>query len=511
MDLSRINVKPRIRNAWESIDLGFMMAKSWWWVLFASWFIPAAIVYTILTIIFYDDNWLAVVITWWLKPLFDRAPLFIASRKLFSEDVTIRETLKALPRLYKTDIFPWLLWRRFSLTRSFDMPITVLETLKGKQRTRRMMTLHQNTSGPATWLTIVCVNLEMVIWLGVLGFFMLLLPEEIDINLMDVIIDEGMIAQLISGSIQFFAMALIAPFYTMAGFALYINRRIRLEAWDLEIRFRHLADTQIRKMIASSSVVLLLVSVVFLVIPQNTYAGSNESLTPEQSQVLIKEVLEGDDFHKKITEKGWRLKNISEKEEEELEGIPDWLISLIKFIESIFGDMEFDDKDESSNNLAAILELLLWLLAAVVVIYIIYWVLKFYGVIVPRKKAAIDDLAPPPEILFGLDVRKDSIPDDVAGEVMNLWSKGRHREAVGLLYRSTLSLLIHHFSFKFYDGHTEQECAGIVKQSGNLDLSNYVGLITRNWQKIAYAHQVPVESDIQLLCDKWKEVSVSEK
>jgi hypothetical protein len=126
MDLSRITVKPRIRNSHESVDLGLIMAKSWWKPLYLSWFIPAFIFYCTLSIIFYDSNWLALLLTWWLKPLWDRAPLYIASRKLFNDDVSVKEIIKALPKIYSTDIFAWLLWRRFIFNRSFDIPVNVI-------------------------------------------------------------------------------------------------------------------------------------------------------------------------------------------------------------------------------------------------------------------------------------------------------------------------------------------------------------------------------------------------
>ena len=31
----------------------------------------------------------------------------------------------------------------------------------------------------------------------------------------------------------------LEPFYVAAGFALYLNRRAELEAWDIEQEFRH--------------------------------------------------------------------------------------------------------------------------------------------------------------------------------------------------------------------------------------------------------------------------------
>ena len=31
----------------------------------------------------------------------------------------------------------------------------------------------------------------------------------------------------------------LEPFYVAAGFAMYLNRRVELEAWDIEQEFRH--------------------------------------------------------------------------------------------------------------------------------------------------------------------------------------------------------------------------------------------------------------------------------
>ena len=34
------------------------------------------------------------------------------------------------------------------------------------------------------------------------------------------------------------SVAVVEPFYVAAGFGLYLNRRVELEAWDLEQEFR---------------------------------------------------------------------------------------------------------------------------------------------------------------------------------------------------------------------------------------------------------------------------------
>lgn len=508
MDLSRITIKPRVRNPYESIDLGLIMAKSWWKSLYLSWFIPSFIVYVTLSIIFYEDNWLALLLTWWLKPLWDRVPLYIASRKLFNDDIEVKEIIKALPKIYSNDIFAWLLWRRFSFTRSFDMPVTVLESQKHAQRKKRLDILHQDTSNAASWLTIVCVHLEMIISIGVIGFFILLVPDEVDMNLMSLIIDEDFIANLITNIVTFFSMTLIAPFYVMAGFALYINRRIKLEAWDIEIRFRHLAEKHSNKTNFATLCFIFISCLSVLTLPNDVYAKSSESLTPEKSSVIINEILKGDDFHKEKKVTGWRLKNSKETKPDE--EVPQWLILIIELLEFLFGDEE-SEEDKKGFTVANLLEMFLWLIIIVSVSYLIYRVLKYLDVISPKNSKTKLTSPAAPDVLFGLDVRKDSIPEDVKKQTMLLWNKGQHREAIGLLYRSTLSLLIHRFLFEFYHGYTEQECSNVVQKSDNKPLRDFVSQITSTWQQIAYAHSIPLEQQIISLCNQWSEVSNNEK
>jgi hypothetical protein len=507
MDLSRITIKPRIRNAHEAIDLGLIMARSWWKILFLSWFIPAFITYFILSIIFYDNTWLALLITWWLKPLWDRAPLYIASRKLFNEEIQLKDVLKKIPQLYSRDIFAWLLWRRFSLTRSFDMPVTVLEDQKHKARKKRLLTLHQGSSSAASWLTIICIHIEMIVWTGTLGFFMLLIPDEIDLNLLNLIIDEDIVANFVSNTVSFIAMAVVAPFYTLSGFALYINRRIKLEAWDIEIKFRHLAERHTNKIRAASLYFIFISCFSLVVMPDTSYANSYETLTPEQSTTSITEILKDKDFHKEKDINSWRLKDLEEKDDT-TEGIPEWLISFVKFLELMFGNEDDNKKDFTISNL---LEIVLWITLVFIVCYLIYRTLKYLDIISFSKTKTSSPATKTPDVLFGLNVRKDSIPADVTKQTLDLWEKGKHREAIGLLYRSTLSLLIHQFLFEFYHGYTEQECSNLVQKSENKLLREFVSQITSIWQQIAYAHRLPADQQIQSLCNQWVEVSKHEK
>ena len=143
MNLSKLEIEPVLRNNWEAMDLGAMMAMRWYKPLFLAWVIPALICLIICSAIFYETPWIGITITWWLKPLFDRLPLYMLSRYLFGEAAYRNLSKKALWKLYTFDLFTALTWRRFEFGRSFNLAITVLENQKGASRGARKDILAQ--------------------------------------------------------------------------------------------------------------------------------------------------------------------------------------------------------------------------------------------------------------------------------------------------------------------------------------------------------------------------------
>lgn len=510
MDLSRIAIQPRVRNTWEAIDLGFIMARRWYLTLFLSWAIPAFFTFILLSVLLYNDEILPMLITWWLKPLWDRGPLYIASRRLFGESVSLRDFFHAMPRLYKIDLLPWLLWRRFSLTRSFDMPITVLEQLKSSARKRRMNTLHLRTSNTAAWLTIVAYHMEAIAWMGMIAFVTMLIPDSADLNVFKILASDNYWVSVVSQGVYLLAAALAGPFYALGGFSLYINRRISLEAWDLEIRFRHLAQTRRQSSSGKVAAAILFVCLSASMLPDTGYAQRAEIGSAEQSRQLIDEILKGEEFHDMETVSGWRLK---QQEPEQDAETPNWLVKLIRYLlELLFGDTSNNDISDSADiGIPQLLEALLWIALIGVIVYLLYRILQFYDILAPRQGRNKNERQHPPDIMFGLDVRRESIPEDVAGDTLSLWRQGQHREALGLLYRSTLSILIHRHAFQFSDGSTEQECADMVRHATSPELGDYFSRMTATWQALAYAHRLPQDEQVQVLCSQWLGVMNDEK
>ncbi|HIP94921.1 MAG TPA: DUF4129 domain-containing protein, partial [Leucothrix sp.] len=144
MILQEITANIRLRSTWEAIDMGFAMVQSWWKAIY----LPLTILtFSIATLLYFiipeDDFWLTGIIFWWLKPLYDRLVLNIISHKLFNEELSSWQALKAIPSLiWNTGFFQTMTFRRLSLSRGFNLPIWQLEKLRGKQRAERQRVLH---------------------------------------------------------------------------------------------------------------------------------------------------------------------------------------------------------------------------------------------------------------------------------------------------------------------------------------------------------------------------------
>lgn len=221
----------------------------------------------------------------------------------------------------------------------------------------------------------------------------------------------------------------------------------------------------------------------------------------------IAKILEGADFNRKVTKKSWRFKNREDMKQDE--EIPDWFIGFIEFLEKYFGSGDANEPENQANigmMIAKSIEFILWVVGISIVILVIYHYRDYLKDLIREageKKSVKRDT---PTVLFGLDVTQESLPENVPEQVKRLWREGSTREAMGLLYRATLSCLIEEYQFQFPESATENECASIVQQSSQSDLKGYVQGLTRIWQRLAYGHRTPADDDVISLCDRWPEI-----
>ncbi|SHN19537.1 protein of unknown function [Pseudomonas asturiensis] len=520
MRLTESSVAIRPRSPWEALDLGVLMAREHRAVLFGSWAIVTLPVFALLTLLLWDYPTIALLLFWWLKPAFDRLPLLILSQALFSETPTLKQALRAWPATLKNQLLPSLLWRRLSLTRSFQLPVQQLENLSGDARALRINLLSQKDLRAAQLLTIVGVHLEYSLWIGLLVLFYLLIPQQIEIDwqwlsLVDTQADWNWLEHLTN---LFYVLALIIwePVYVACGFTLYLNRRTALEAWDIELTFRRLRQ----RLIGTAYALLLGVGLIIAAVPEAAMAEPQdyscplpESALPERPTVLaapdsprlthqpltseaarseIQGILQQPLFKNPKTFSGWRFPEPDKKtatpgSSDHQTLIVDWLNRLLR----------------AANAVAGFLEAALWGAALIMVGMLVWRYRTWFSTFVSRTPAPVRQVREAPEQLFGLQVNAASLPDDVAGSAEKLWADAP-REALGLLYRALLSRLLidHRLALKKSD--TEGQVLEQVAQLNQPHLSEFSRTLTTHWQNLAYGHRLPPPPVQQELCNAWR-------
>jgi hypothetical protein len=111
-----------------------------------------------------------------------------------------------------------------------------------------------------------------------------------------------------------------------------------------------------------------------------------------------------------------------------------------------------------------------------------------------------------PDMLFGLDVRPDSLPEDIPAAARQALAAGEARLALSLLYRGALVSLIADGRFDIAPGDTEGVCARQVAASyGGVtaEKPRYFWQLVSGWQRIAYARAGVAANEIAPLIDAW--------
>jgi len=500
MDLDKLQIKANVRSGWQAIDLGFLMARRWWRALFMAATIPPLLLFIPLLVIFSDQPFWAVFIIWWLKPFWERLPLYLGSRRIFAEDTLENTVVSQFKKLFRLDFLPWLLWRRFSFFRAFDMPVSILEELKGKARARRLQVLHGKHTDIAFANQLVCFCCEVIVATGlfsIIGFF---IPDSLELDVFDPAEDFTLFGEWVFSLCIFLATVLVIPFHSIAGLSLYLNRRMELEAWDIEITFRSLAQRKLRNAgnFVASILITLSLSFSATFLSTDSYAATQHD--NNSAKELIDEVLKGNDFGEEKTIRSWRFRNLIEENEDR---IPEWFIELVEWWEN---NVDLSDSEQVISSTAFWLKFLLIAFFIGLLIYLFY---RFRGPLKNLPTSKRNKQAP--DIMFGLDVRAESLPHNIPAQVMYLWQAQNHRDALSLLYRASLSRLIEHHALAFKASHTESECAELVKACGIASLSRYFSQLTQVWRRLAYGHQLPQLSTIETLCENWSKEMVDKE
>lgn len=126
---------------------------------------------------------------------------------------------------------------------------------------------------------------------------------------------------------------------------------------------------------------------------------------------------------------------------------------------------------------------LLWGLVLVAVALLLVSLRRLVNLRAFRRRAAAESAV---SHVRDLDVRPESLPDDVGAAAWALWQAGKVPAALSLLYRGALSRMIHRFGVPITASATEGECLALA--GGRLDTPalRYVTQVVRAWEANTY-------------------------
>jgi hypothetical protein len=140
---------------------------------------------------------------------------------------------------------------------------------------------------------------------------------------------------------------------------------------------------------------------------------------------------------------------------------------------------------------------LIWAACAVLAALLVIYLLRTLRMRVATAASTV--LAP--THVRDLDIRPESLPDDMGAASRELWSRGEHRAALALLYRGCLSRLAHVYRVPIRDATTEGECIALAAGQLSGDSATYVSRLVSIWQRAVYRGEEPSAELMSSLCD----------
>ena len=504
MQLADVSVRLRPRHSWEAIDFGHRLMRREAASVYATWFavsLPLFLACLALGLFTSAGAW-GLVLYWWLEPVADGPMLDVLSRRVFGDRRGASVSMRATGRLALRNWIFWLSPWRLHPGRSLAMPITQLEGLSGKRRRKRARIINRRALSYAMGLTLAFHNVALALYLGLFLGAAMILPEVFaDGSLWDRLTDTESDSEttLVFEFLGFYlAQSALQPWFVAGGFGLYLDRRTRLEGWDIEIAFRRVAGARPRgsALAAAAAVFLCALTPGIGDAAQKAFSDEDKSdAVPKfhqdigayaaffdidhlrETRTAARTVYAGPEFNEKQSQGAWRRREPREVRESAEPAL-------------------------QSEYIARILQIALWAGLGVLVL-----ALLVYGVrnLRARPKIAREQPIEALTLAGGEVVTRESVPEDIAAAVLALWQRGESRAALALFYRSTVFRLAERFDISVRAGATEGDCLRLARAAAPAPLYTVFADVVRAWQGIAYARRAPDAARVAVLCDAWRQ------
>jgi hypothetical protein len=240
MHVEALAVRLRPRTPTESVDLGIALCRRAAPAVYRCYLLALLPVVIVTAASIELVGWWATFVVWWSKPWLDRTILFVLSRAAFGVETSVADLWRSQWRVWWQPILFTLTVRRFSPWRSLTEPVYLLEDGPAFGSGPRVVQIRKRVTGAAFMMTQAFMTIEIVIWMSLLSLMYWFAPAGHAPDLTVLFTSSDVPVMLGVGNMVAFVLAVlfVEPFYVAAGFAMYLNRRAELEAWDIEQEFR---------------------------------------------------------------------------------------------------------------------------------------------------------------------------------------------------------------------------------------------------------------------------------
>ena len=223
----------------EAADLGVRLCQSAARSVFACYWIVAVPLAIVALATYEIESGLPLLLIWLAKPWLDRTILFVLSRAAFGQTTSLGDLWQARRAVWLRQGFRTWTQRRLSPWRSFTQPVYQLEGLRGAQLRKRVVQIRHGRTGAAALVAFVFSLVEQLLTLALISLAFWLAPKGYEPDLSKLWAGQSSAATEVALQGAYAAVVLfLEPFFVGAGFAMYLNRRAELEAWDIEQEFR---------------------------------------------------------------------------------------------------------------------------------------------------------------------------------------------------------------------------------------------------------------------------------
>lgn len=239
MRIETLSLRLRHRPPVQAAELGISLCREHLGEVWRSFAVVALPVTTVALATSEIAGWLPFVILFLIQPWLDRTILFVLSRAAFGQTTTPGDLWRARRMVWWRHLWLSLSIRRLSPWRAITEPVYLLEGLPVNAARRRAVQVRRRQVGAGLMVMHTFAVAELCLTVALLSFVFWFAPQGTGPDVADFLLD-GRAGWTSSAMFVAYAVSVffIEPFHVAAGFALYLNRRTELEAWDIEQEFR---------------------------------------------------------------------------------------------------------------------------------------------------------------------------------------------------------------------------------------------------------------------------------